>query len=99
MSVYPDLVSMAIAPTVIYVLSRRRRLRGDTPEAVSAFGVRVGAIAGAVFAIGLGLFTRSWLHPVSVRLLLFGSAAAFGSVLVLSSLAAYAAGQKKTIAV
>ena len=99
MSVYPDLVSMAIAPTVVYVLGRRRRLRGDTAEAVSEFGLRVGAIAGAVFAVGIGLFTNSWFHVVSWRFLLFGSAAAFGSVLLLSGLAAYAAGQKKPIAV
>lgn len=98
-SVYPDLVSMAIAPTVVYVLGRRRRLRGDASEAVNAFGSHVGAIAGAVFAIGMALFTNSWLHPVSWRLLLFGSATAFGSVFLLSSLAAYAAGQKKSIAV
>lgn len=99
MSVYPDLVSMAFAPTVVFVLGRRRRLRGDSPEAVSEFGLRVGAIAGAVFAIGIGLFTNSWFHVVSWRFLLFGSAEAFGSVLLLSSLAAYAAGQKKPIAV
>lgn len=97
MSVYPDMVSMAIAPTVVYILGRRRRLRGDTPEAVSEFGMRVGAIAGAVFAIGLGLFAISW--TAAWRLWLFGSATAFGTVLVLSSLAAYVAGQKKTIAV
>jgi hypothetical protein len=66
---------------------------------VSEFGLRVGAIAGAVFAIGIGLFTNSWFDVVSWRFLLFGSAVAFGSVLLLSSLAAYAAGQKKSNAV
>jgi uncharacterized oligopeptide transporter (OPT) family protein len=99
MSVYPDLVSLAIAPTVVYVLGRRRRLRGETPESVTEFGVRVGTIAGAVFAIGIGLFTISWFHTVPWWFWMFGSATAFGSVLVLSRLAAYAAGQKKAIAV
>ncbi len=99
MSVYPDLVSMAIAPTVVFVLARRRRLRGESPEAVSEFGRRVGTIAGAVFATGIGLFTISWFHAAPWWLWLFGSATAFGSVLVLSGLAAYAAGHKKPIAV
>ena len=57
MSVYPDVVSVAVAPLVVYVAGRRRRLRGDSSQAVQAFGVRVGAIAGAVFAAGLGIFT------------------------------------------
>ncbi len=97
MSVFPDLVSMAIAPSVVYALGRRRRLRGDTPEAVSDFGVSVGAIAGGVFAIGLGLLT---IYRTDVwRLWLFGSATAFGSVLVLSRFAANAAGHKRITAV
>jgi len=58
-STYPDVVSVAIAPLVVYVVGRRRRLGGESSEAVQAFGARVGAIAGAVFRC------RSWsLHGV-----------------------------------
>jgi hypothetical protein len=53
LSVYPDVVSVAVAPLAVYVAGRRRRQRGESPEAVQAFGVRVGATAGAVFATGL----------------------------------------------
>jgi hypothetical protein len=47
-SVYPDVVSVAIAPLVVDVAGRRRRLHGDSSQAVQAFGVRVGTIAAAV---------------------------------------------------
>ncbi len=99
MSVYPDFVSLAIAPAVVFVLARRRRLRGESPQAVSDFGLRVGTSAGAVFAAGIGLFTIAWFHAAPWWLSVFSSATAFGSVLVLASLAAYAAGRKKPIAV
>ena len=96
-SVYPDVVSVAVAPFVVYVAGRRRRLSGEPSEAVQVFGVRAGAIAGAVFALGLGMFTFYWLG--ARPLWLFGSGTAFGSVFVLSSFAAYAAGHKRIIAV
>jgi len=96
-SVYPDVVSVAVAPLVVYVAGRRRRLSGESSEAVQAFGVRVGAIAGAVFAVGLGVLTlyrlAAWpLWP-------FGSGAAFGSVFALSCFSAYAAAHKRIMAV
>jgi len=96
-SVYPDLAGMTIAPIAIYILGRRRRLRGDSPEAVVAFGLRAGAIAGGVFAAGLWLFTlyRSAAWP----LWMLASGTAFGSVFVLCSFAAYAAGHKRIIAI
>ena len=59
--------------------------------------MRVGAIAGAVFAGGLGLFTLYWVAAWPLGL--FGSGTAFGSVFVLSGVAAYAAGQKRVVAV
>jgi hypothetical protein len=96
-SVYPDLVSMAIAPIVVYILGRRRRLHGDSSDAVGVFGVRVGRIAGGVFAFGLGLFSLYWLG--AWPLWAFGTGAAFGSVFALSSLAAYAAGHQRINAV
>lgn len=96
-SVFPDVVSIAVAPLVVYVAGRRRRLNGGSSEAVQAFGVRVGAIAGAVFAVGLGAFAFYWLTAWPP--LAFGSAAAFGSVFVLSCFAAYAAAHKRIIAV
>jgi hypothetical protein len=96
-SVYPDVVSVAIAPLVVYVTGRRRRLRGASSQTVLAFGVRVGAIAGTVFAAGLGVFS---IYGVSAfPLLLFGCAIAFTSVFVLSCLAAYAATLKRIVAV
>ncbi len=96
-SVYPDAVSIAVAPLVVYVAGRRRRLSGEPAEAVQVFGVRAGAIAGSVFALGLGVFTFYWLG--ARPLWLFGTGTAFGSVFVLSCLAAYAAGHKRIIAV
>lgn len=96
-SVYPDVVSVALAPLVVYVAARRRRLRGEPSESVRAFGVRAGAIAGGVFALGLGVFTFYWLG--ARPLWLFGTGTAFGSVFVLSCFAAYAAGHKRIIAV
>lgn len=95
MSVYPNPASLALAPAVVFALGRCRRLRGDSPADVREFGVQVGSIAGTVFAIGIGLFTVSRFPSASWTFWLFGSATAFGSVLALSILAAYAAGHKK----
>ena len=95
--VYPDVVSVAVVPLVVYVAGRRRRLNGESPEAIQAFGVRVGAIAGAVFAAGLGAFTLYWL--AAWAFLAFGTSVAFGSVFVLSCFSAYAAGLKRIMAV
>lgn len=95
-SVYPDVVSMAVAPLAVYVLGRRRRRSGLSPEAVQAFGVRVGAIAGAVFAAGLAAFT--FYEFGAWPLLAFGAGTAFISVWVLSCLAAYAAGHRRILA-
>jgi hypothetical protein len=96
-SVYPDIASGAVAPLFVYVAGRRRRLNGESSEAVEAFGVRVGTIAGAIFAVGLGAFTFYWLATSPP--LAFGSAAAFGSVVVLSWFSAYAAAHKRIVAV
>ena len=60
-STYPDVVSVAIAPLVVYVVGRRRRRNGESADSIQAFGARVGATAGAVFAAGLGAFTLYWL--------------------------------------
>ena len=96
-SVYPDVVSVAVAPLAVYVAGRRRRLSGESSEAVQAFGVRVGAIAGAVFAAGLGAFTLYWLAAWPPWA--FGSGVALGSVFGLSCFSAYAAGHKRIVAV
>jgi hypothetical protein len=96
-SVYPDVVSVAVAPLVVYVAGRRRRLRGDSSQAVQAFGVRVGAIAGAVFAAGIGIFTLYWLAAWPLWTL--GSGVAFSSVFALSCFSAYAAGHDRIVAV
>lgn len=96
-STYPDVVSVAVAPLVVYVAGRRRRLNGESSEAVQAFGVRVGAIAGAVFAGGLGVFTLYWL--AAWPLWTFGGGAAFSSVFALSCFSAYAAGHDSIVAV
>lgn len=96
-SVYPDVVSGMVAPLVVFLAGRRQRLRGESSEAVQRFGARVGAIAGAVFAVGLSSFTAYWL--AATPLWAIGSVAAFGSVFVLSCIAGYAAGQKRIIAV
>jgi len=96
-SVYPDVVSVAVAPLVVYVAGRRRRLRGDSLQAVQAFGVRVGAIAGAVFAAGLGIFTFFWLAAWPPWT--FGAGVAFNSVFALSSFSAHAAGHDRIVAV
>ena len=98
-SVYPDAFSIAVAPLVVYVAARRRRLRGESSHAVDTFGVRVGAVAGAVFAAGLGAFTSYWLASWPLWALAIGAAAAFGSVFVLSCFAAYAAGHRRVTAV
>ena len=96
-SVYPDVVSLAVAPLVVYVMGRRRRLTGASSQAVLAFGVRIGAIAGTVFAAGLGMFG---IYRLSAwPLVAFGCGIAFTSVFVLSCFASYAAALKRIIAV
>jgi hypothetical protein len=97
LSVYPDLAALVIAPVVIYLLARRRRRRGDAPEVVRGFGVRTGAVAGVVFAIGLGLFTVLY-GTGPWPLWVFAGATAFGSVLLLSTAAAYAAARGRSMA-
>jgi hypothetical protein len=96
-STYPDVASVAVAPLVVYVVGRRRRLNGESSEAIQASGVRVGATAGAVFAAGLGTFTFYWL--AAWPLLAFSAGVAFGSVFVLSCFSAYAAGRQRITAV
>ena len=96
-SVYPDVVSVAVVPLVVYVVGRRRRLNGESSQAVQSFGVRVGAIAGAVFAAGLGVFTLYWF--AAWPLLAFGAGVAFSSVFALSCFSAYAAGHGRITAV
>lgn len=94
-SVYPDVVSVAVAPLVVYVTSRRRRLSGASSQEVLAYGVRIGAIAGAVFAAGFGILTiyrlPAWPHVA------FVCGIAFSTVLVLSCFASYAAALKRII--
>jgi hypothetical protein len=96
-SVFPNVVSIAVLPIAVYTAGRHRRRRGQSSEAVQAFGVRVGVIAGTVFAVGLGVFTLYWL--TAWQLWAFESGAAFGSVLLLSSFSAYAAGRTRITAV
>jgi hypothetical protein len=96
-SVYPDVVSVAVTPLAVYLIGRQRRLDGVASESVQAFGVRAGAVAGTVFAAGLGMFTLYWLS--AWPLLLFGCGLAFSSVFLLSCFAGYAAGRKRIIAV
>ena len=94
--VYPDVVSVAVAPLVVYVVGRRRRLNGESSDSIQAFGIRVGATAGAVFAVGLGAFTLYWF--TAWPLWAFSTGVAFSSVFVLSCFSAYAAGHKRIIA-
>jgi hypothetical protein len=96
-SVYPDVVSVAVAPLVIYGIGRRRRLNGESSDSIQAFGARVGAIAGAVFAVGLAAFAFYWLAAVPP--LVFGTAVAFGSVFLLASFSAHVAAHKRISAV
>ena len=96
-SVYPDVASVAVVPLVVYVTGRRRRLSGASSQSVLAFGIRVGAIAGTVFAAGFGIFTIYWLS--AWPLVAFGCGIAFTSVFVLSCFASYAAALKRIIAV
>jgi hypothetical protein len=96
-SVYPDLVSVAVAPLVVYGAGHRRRRNGESADSIQAFGVRVGATAGAVFAVGLGAFTLYWL--AAWPLWAFGTGVAFSSVFVLSCFSAYLAGHKRITAV
>lgn len=58
-SIYPDVVSGMVAPLAVYLAGRRRRLRGESSAAVQAFAARIGASAGAVFAVGLTVFTAT----------------------------------------
>ena len=95
-SVYPDIVSVAVAPLVVYMDGRRRRLNGESSDSIQAFGVRVGATAGAVFAAGLGAFTLYWFGA-RPPLWAFGTGVAFSTVFVLSCFSAYLAGRKRII--
>jgi hypothetical protein len=94
-STYPDVVSVAIAPLVVYVLGRRRRWNGESADSIQAFGARVGAIAGAVFAAGVGAFTAYWLTSWPWPLWAFSAGVAASSVFVLSCFSAYVAGHKR----
>lgn len=92
-STYPDVVSVAIAPLVVYVVGRRRRRNGESADSIQAFGARVGATAGAVFAAGLGAFTLYWL--AAWPLWAFSAGVAFITVFVLSCFSAYVAAHKR----
>lgn len=95
-SFYPDIASALIVPLVIFISLRRQRRSGAGAEAVQAFGVRVGAVAGATFGAGLGAFTVYMFGAWSF--VAFGTATAFLSVFVLSCLAAYVAGHRRILA-
>ena len=92
-SVYPDIVSVALAPLVVFAIGRHRRNNGESSDSIRAFGVHVGAIAGAVFAVGIGLF--SMYSVAAWPLWAFGGAVAFSTVFLLSCWSAYLAGQNR----
>lgn len=93
LSVFPDVFSLAVAPVAVYLLGRRRRQTNDSADVVLVSGVRVGAIAGGVFAVLLGVF--SYYRQGIGHLTLTTSVMAFASVAVLSYFAGYAAAFKK----
>jgi hypothetical protein len=95
-SLYPDGFSVAVAPLVVYAVGRRRRLNGESSDAIQVFGARVGAIAGSLFAAGIGAFTLYWL--AAPPLWAVSAGVAFGSMFVLSCFAAYVAGHKRIVA-
>lgn len=94
---YPGLAIMAIAPAVVFVLGRRRRLHGESFEAVRLLGVRVGMIAGAVFATGFCAFTL--YRMPHVPLAAFAIVTAFVPTFVLCCFAGMAAAQRRVTAV
>jgi xanthine/uracil permease len=96
-STYPSLASMAIAPLVVFAVGRHRKLHGVPFDAVRLLGVRVGAIAGAVFAAGIGAYTLYRLQHAP--LVAFAVVTAFFSTFVLCSVAGLAAGQRRLDAV
>jgi hypothetical protein len=92
-SVSPDVVSVALAPLVVFAIGRHRRKNGESSDSIRMFGVQVGAIAGAVFAVGLGVFTM--YSFAAWPLWAFGGGVAFSTVFLLSSWSAYLAGQNR----
>lgn len=96
-SAFPSWVPIAIAPLAVFLLARHRRARGESAEAVRALGLRVGTVAGGLFALVLGAFTFYWLG--AWQLWLASSSMAFITVFVLSACGAYAAGHRRLTAV
>ena len=98
-SVFPDVVGLFVAPSAVFWIGRRRRVGGDSREAVSAFGTRVGAIAGGVCAVGMNVFVYSWLTASSPSLWTFVAGTAFLSVFLPSCFGAYAAAHGRIVGV
>lgn len=73
-SIYPDLLTAAVVPVVVYFVARRRRVAGAERSDLQDFGRRVGMTAGVAFALPLLLFSL-WRFTTSLTFAL-GIAAA-----------------------
>lgn len=63
-SIFPDLVGVALLAISIYLITRRQRGRLDRHD-LMWFGLRQVLAAAVVFAIAAAIFTQSWLRPGS----------------------------------
>jgi hypothetical protein len=96
-NVFPDAASMVVAPLMVFAVGRYRRQRGESSEAVRIFSARVGCVAGAAFAVGLGGFTLYRMPHATI--VAFASLTAFFATFVLCCLAGLMAGHRRLAAV
>ena len=75
-STHPGLISLIVAPVVVFEVTRRYRRAGSSAVAAASFGTRVSLIAAIVFSLGSAIFTIVWLpsHTVSLAIFAFGAA-------------------------
>jgi hypothetical protein len=58
--VFPFALLLLLVPAVVFWAARRREAGGASSDQVRVFGVRVGVIAGATFAVATGLLSGYW---------------------------------------
>jgi len=75
-STYPDLLSAALAPMLIYSVLRRRRAGSDRSD-ILRVGATISVAAAVIFSVVVAVFAWAWLPGPSFALTAFAAAGSF----------------------
>jgi|GEM_PF-2841716 hypothetical protein len=76
-SVFPDLLSLLIAPVVLFILLRRRHRAGTGRDLLQRSGRIIVTISAVWFAVLLAVFAAFWFSDPSAYLIMINLAGTF----------------------